>query len=308
MKKFIAIVNAKTVLIMETEIWPNMIAVVKQAGSTLIYTNVRLSERSYLRYAKFPTWVGQTLDQIDHFAVQGKLDTKHLMALGVVRDKISETGSIKFDFNVPAGLRGSAEALRQQLGQNRQIWIAGSTREGEESKILAVHKQLKALFPTLLLILVPRHPERFDQVARKIQKQDLACARRSSGDVELDASVDVYLGDTMGELSLMYACSDVAFVGGSLEPLGGQNILEPCALGVPVIFGPHMFNFPDISQWTIKEGAGRMVQNADELFVVVRELLSKPNVRGEMGDKGMAFIEAHRGSLEKNHALIKSLT
>ena len=308
MKKFIAIVNAKTVLIMETEIWPNMIAVVKQAGSTLIYTNVRLSERSYLRYAKFPTWVGQTLDQIDHFAVQGKLDTKHLMALGVARDKISETGSIKFDFNVPAGLRGSAEALRQQLGQNRQIWIAGSTREGEESKILAVHKQLKALFPTLLLILVPRHPERFDQVARKIQKQDLVCARRSSGDIELDASMDVYLGDTMGELSLMYACSDVAFVGGSLEPLGGQNILEPCALGVPVTFGPHMFNFPDISQWTIKEGAGRMVQNADELFVVVRELLSKPNVRGEMGDKGMAFIEAHRGSLEKNHALIKSLT
>jgi len=307
MNKFIAIANAKTVLVMETEIWPNLISAVKQSGSKLVYTNVRLSERSYLRYAKFPKFVKRTLEQVDHFAVQGKLDRKHLELLGVAPDKISETGSIKFDVSVPPSLRESAEVMRRLLGQDRLIWIAGSTREGEESKILAAYKALKEKLPTLLLILVPRHPERFDYMARKIQRRGLVCVRRTEGEIELAAEVDVFLGDTMGELSLMYACSDVAFVGGSLEPLGGQNILEPCALGVPVIFGPHMFNFPDISRWTVAEGAGRMVRDGEELIEVVRELLSSASLRDEMGRKGMAFIEAHRGALAKNYALIESV-
>lgn len=307
MNKFVATAQAKTVLVMETEIWPNMIAAVKRSGSTLVYTNVRLSERSYLNYAKFPKLVKRTLDLVDHFAVQGKLDRKHLELLGVPSAKISETGSIKFDVAVPPSLHESAEVMRRQLGPDRLVWIAGSTREGEESIILAVYRKLKEQFPSLLLILVPRHPERFDYMARKIQRRGLTCARRTEGEQELASEVDVYLGDTMGELSLMYASADVAFVGGSLEPLGGQNILEPCALGLPVVFGPHMFNFPDISRWTIKEGAGRMVQDADELAGVVAELLSNPSLRDEMGHKGMAFIKAHRGALEKNYALIKRL-
>ena len=305
MKRFVSAVNARIVLIMETEIWPNMIAAVKASGSTLVYTNVRLSERSYLRYAKFPNLVQQTLAQVDHFAVQGKLDRKHLELLGVPAEKISETGSIKFDVTMPPSLRESAEVMRRQLGQDRLIWIAGSTREGEEGRIISVYKELKKRFPSLLLLLVPRHPERFDTIARKIQRRGLIGVRRTDGHAEVAAETDVYLGDTMGELSLMYACSDVAFVGGSLEPLGGQNILEPCALGVPVVFGPHMFNFPDISRWTIKEGAGRMVQDSDELKESVGELLSNPTLRDEMGNKGMAFIDAHRGALEKNFTLIK---
>lgn len=304
MNKFVATVQAKTVLVMETEIWPNLISAVKRSGSKLVYTNVRLSERSYSRYAKFPALVKRTLEKVDHFAVQGSLDRKHLELLGVEPQKISETGSIKFDISVPPSLRESAEVMRRQLGQDRLIWIAGSTREGEESKILAVYKKLKQEFPTLLLILVPRHPERFDYMARKIQRRELQCVRRTDGEQELAADVDVYLGDTMGELSLMYACSDVAFVGGSLEPLGGQNILEPCALGVPVVFGPHMFNFPDISRWTISEGAGRMVKDADELIRIVGELLGSASLRDKMGRKGMAFIDAHRGALEKNYILI----
>ncbi len=304
MKHFVSIVQAKTVLVMETEIWPNMIAAVKASGATLIYTNVRLSERSFAGYAKFPKFVKATLNQIDLFAVQGKADSKHLALLGVPTIKIFETGSIKFDVNVAPSLRESAEVMRRQLGQDRLIWIAGSTRDGEESTILAVFKALKERFPSLLLILVPRHPERFDYMARKVQRRELNCVRRTDGLPELSPDVDVYLGDTMGELSLMYACSDVAFVGGSLVPLGGQNILEPCALGVPVVFGPHMFNFPDISRWTIKEGAGRMVQNADELLETVAELLCNPSLRDDMGSKGMTFIDAHRGALNKNYDLI----
>lgn len=308
MTRFVNSVNAETVFIMETEIWPNLIAAVKGYGSTLVYTNVRLSERSYLGYAKLPKFAKQTLEQIDHFAVQGKADRKHLELLGVKPNKISETGSIKFDVYVPPSLRESAEVMRRQLGQDRLIWIAGSTREGEEAKIISAYRQLKKEFPSLLLMLVPRHPERFDYIARKVQRRGLVCARRTEGCAEIAASVDVYLGDTMGELSLMYACSDVAFVGGSLVPLGGQNILEPCALGVPVVFGPHMFNFPDISRWTIKEKAGRMVGDTAELVGVIGELLSNPSLRDEMGNNGMKFIEAHRGALDKNYILIDGLT
>ena len=308
MRKFVASVRANTVLIMETEIWPNMIDAVRRSGATLVYTNVRLSERSYLSYAKFPKLVKRTLSMVDHFAVQGKLDRKHLELLGVNSEKISETGSIKFDVNVPPSLRESAEVMRRQLGQDRLIWIAGSTREGEEGKILAVYKSLKEVFPSLLLLLVPRHPERFDYMARKIQRRDLRCVRRTDNVPEVASDIDVFLGDTMGELSLMYACSDVAFVGGSLEPLGGQNILEPCALGVPVVFGPHMFNFPDISRWTIKEGAGRMVQDEQGLKDTISELLSNPSLRDEMGSRGLKFIDAHRGALEKNYALIENLS
>ena len=308
MRNFVASVNAKTVLIMETEIWPNMIEAVRRSGATLVYTNLRLSERSYTNYAKLPKLVKRTLSMVDHFAVQGKLDRKHLELLGVKAEKISETGSIKFDVSVPPSLRESAEVMRRQLGQDRLIWIAGSTREGEEGVILSVYKSLKETFPSLLLLLVPRHPERFDYMARKIQRRGLRCVRRTDEVTEVDSDVDVFLGDTMGELSLMYASSDVAFVGGSLEPLGGQNILEPCALGVPVVFGPHMFNFPDISRWTIKEGAGRMVKDEQDLKETVSELLSNPSLRDEMGSKGLSLIEAHKGALEKNYALIDSLS
>ncbi len=307
MRRFVTKVKAEIVLVMETEIWPNMIDEVHRFGSTLVYTNVRLSHRSYSSYAKFPKLVKHTLGMVDHFAVQGALDRKHLELLGVPPAKISETGSIKFDVNVPPSLRESAEVLRRQLGQDRLIWIAGSTREGEEGRLLSVYKELKTKFPSLLLILVPRHPERFDYMARKIQRRDLVCVRRTENVPELSADVDVYLGDTMGELSLMYASADVAFVGGSLEPLGGQNILEPCALGVPVVFGPHMFNFPDISRWTIKEGAGRMVRDEADLAATVSELLGNPSLRDEMGSKGVGFIEAHKGALEKNYSLIEKL-
>jgi len=308
MRRLVSVVSPKMVLVMETELWPNLIETVSNTDSKLVYINVRLSERSYLRYAKFQLLVQSTLAKIDHFAVQGKLDRKHLELLGVPSNKISETGSIKFDVAVPPSLRESAEVTRRMLGQDRLIWIAGSTRENEEGRILSVYKQLKKEFPSLLLVLVPRHPERFDYIARKIQRRDLVCARRTEGAVELEPTVDVYLGDTMGELSLMYASSDVAFVGGSLEPHGGQNILEPCALGVPVVFGPHMFNFPDISRWTIKEGAGKMVQNTQELKTVVGELLRNPSLRDEMGGNGLAFIEAHRGALDKSHHLLEALT
>lgn len=305
MRRFVNVIRPRTALIMETEIWPNMVAEVKAIGAKLMFTNVRLSERSYRGYLKVRSVVSPALKLIDHFAVQGPLDRKHLEQLGVPINKISETGSIKFDVNIPASLRESGEVLRRQLGQDRLIWIAGSTRDGEEGRIIQIYKQLKQTFPSLLLLLVPRHPERFDLVGRKVQRKGLTLIRRTELDQELSSDIDVYLGDTMGELSIMYASSDVAFVGGSLVPLGGQNILEPSALGVPVIFGPHMFNFPDISRWAVKEGAGRMVQNSQELKNTLCELLSNASLRDEMGSKGMDMIQAHKGALDKNYDLLK---
>lgn len=304
MNRFISAIKPKLVLVMETEIWPNMIARVKKSNARLLYTNVRLSERSYKGYAKFPNLVASVLSQVDHFAVQGEQDQKHLELLGVASDKITQTGSIKFDVKTPASLRESAEVMRRQLGQDRLVWIAGSTREGEESRLLDCYLKLKKDLPSLLMIIVPRHPERFESVARKIQRKNLNSVRRSETAHELDKEIDVYLCDTMGELALMYASSDVAFVGGSLVPLGGQNILEPAALGIPVVFGPHMFNFPEISRITVQEGAGKMVQDDQELTAVLKELLSRPNLRDEIGNKGIAMIDKHKGALEKNYQLL----
>jgi 3-deoxy-D-manno-octulosonic-acid transferase len=300
MRRFANAVRPRLGLVMETEIWPEMISAIKAVGSHLMYTNVRLSERSYQNYARFREFIGYTLEQVDFFAVQGKADAHHLELLGVASRKIAITGSIKFDVQIPASLHEMAEVTRRQLGNDRLIFIAGSTRDGEEGRILEAYKVLKREFPYLLLLLVPRHPERFDYVARKTARRGLKIVRRTEGGSEVAADVDVYLGDTMGELSLLYASSDVAFVGGSLEPFGGQNILEPCALGVPVLFGPHMFNFPDISKWTIREGAGLMVHSSKELITELRSLLGNASRRDSMGRCGLDFIEAHRGALDKN--------
>ena len=307
MRRFAVATKPRLGLIMETEIWPEMISQIKAVGTHLMYTNVRLSERSYTNYARFKELISYTLAPVDFFAAQGKADAQHLEQLGVDQNKIAITGSIKFDVQIPASMLEMAEVTRRQLGSDRLIWIAGSTRDGEEGRILESYKVLKADFPHLLLVIVPRHPERFDYVARKTARRGLKVVRRTEGAPELENDVDVYLGDTMGELSLLYASSDVAFVGGSLEPFGGQNILEPCALGVPVLFGPHMFNFPDISKWTIREGAGLMVHNSAELIDELRDLLGNASRRDRMGRRGLDFIEAHRGALDKNIDLLKPI-
>jgi len=308
MRRFANTISAKTVLVMETEIWPNMIASVKRAGSRLIYINVRLSEKSYKSYARFGNWVSQTLRQIDHFAVQGEQDRRHLIALGVDENRITQTGSIKFDVSIDADLLERADELRQQLGRQRLVWIAGSTRDNEEATILESYQTLKRQFAELLLVIVPRHPERFDVVAKQVSNEGFELVRRTEHQgQELGDRIDVYLGDTMGELSLMYAAADIAFVGGSLAPLGGQNILEPCALGVPVVFGSHMFNFPDISRWAIQQGAGKQVADGHELSSAIAEILSNSKLKGDMGNSGREFVRAHRGALDKNILLLKKL-
>ena len=303
-KKFLNKVNPKQLVVVETEVWPNLISLAKQSKIPVIYINVRLSERSLQRYLKLKSFSKKIFQQVNLFAAQGDTDAKRLENLGVSRDKIVVTGSLKFDINMPASLKESAQALRSLLARNRTVWICGSTRDGEEEQLLHAYKKLKQQFHDLLLVIVPRHPERFEQVARLCESRNLNLVRRTSNPTKVLDSVDVYLGNTMGELSVLYAASDIAFVGGSLVPFGGQNILEPCALGIPVVYGPHMFNFEEISMLVEKANAGSCVENLENLQQKISELIKSPDLRDQMGRAGMSLIEQHKGALDKVERLL----
>ncbi len=303
-RKFLRMTQPKKAVVVETEVWPNLIKNAKRLDIPLIYINVRLSERSFRSYLKVPSFSEDIFNTIDVIAAQGNADAERLKKLGVNPEKIVITGSLKFDLNMPASLKESAQAMRDLLANDRTVWICGSTRDGEEGMLVSAYKELKKSHPDLLLVLVPRHPERFDGVAKSCESAGLKVVKRTDNPIEIDADIDVYLGNTMGELGLLYAASDIAFVGGSLVPFGGQNILEPCALGIPVIFGPHMFNFEEISKLTVEAKAGVCVQDAEQLQTEISTLINHPNQRDQMGRNGIALIEQHKGALDKVEKLL----
>ena len=297
-RKFLRTTQPKKAIVVETEVWPNLIKNTKRLGIPLIYINVRLSERSFRSYQKVQSFSQDIFNAIDLIAAQGCSDAERLKKLGVKPEKIVITGSLKFDLNMPASLMESAQSMRDLLANDRTVWICGSTRDGEEGMLIHAYKTLKKTHPDLLLVLVPRHPERFDGVARSCESSGLKVVKRTDNLIEIDADVDVYLGNTMGELGLLYAASDIALVGGSLVPFGGQNILEPCALGVPVIFGPHMFNFEEISKLTVEANAGVCVQDVEQLQTQISKLINHPNQRDQIGRNVIALIEQHKAWCE----------
>ncbi len=303
-ERFLDAVRPGLALIMETEMWPNIIRGCGRRGIPVVFANVRLSERSFRRYRRVFGMLRSLLGQVDGFAVQSRADADRLVALGARRDTVQVTGSIKFEVKLPASLTEVAQVLRREWGHDRPVWIAGSTHEGEDELILEVFGRLKNRNPKLLLVLVPRHPERFNAVARTAQRAGFRTVRRSEKLEPLAEDVDVYIGDTMGELTLLYAAADIAFVGGSLVPTGGHNILEPCALGIPVLFGPHMFNFAEISQLALEREAGAMVRDGEELEKAVETYLSDPNLRFKTGESGRALIEENRGALERTQKML----
>ena len=305
--RFLLNARPKAAIIVETEVWPNLIVKAKKYRIPVLYVNVRLSERSFLKYQRFPRFSNAIFSRIVYMAIQSSADAARLHQLGVPINKFSITGNIKFDVSMPASLEESARGLRGLFMQSRTVWIAGSTRDGEEEILLPIYKRLKKKHPDLLLIIVPRHPERFDEVGKLCKRYKLNIVRRTDTPAQIDADIDVYLGDTLGELSLMYAASDMAFVGGSMVPFGGQNILEPCALGVPVIFGEHMFNFQEISELTIAANAGVQVLNPEHLERELDTLIQRPNRRDEIGNNGKALVDEHKGALENIYQLIKDL-
>ena len=316
--RFLRHFHPTVALVMETELWSNLFHHCAARQIPLLLGNVRLSQRSLKGYQRWiPRLAREALQQVSWAAVQGEADRGRLIELGMNAGSTEVTGSIKFDLTLPESLQEQGVALREALGASRPVWIAASTREGEEGYILDAHRQVVQQMPDALLLLVPRHPERFDGVARQVQSTGFELARRSQ-DIyphpspppargrALDSSIQVYLGDTMGEMLLLYAASDVTYVGGSLVPTGSHNMLEPAALGKPVLFGPHRFNFAEISQMLIDQGAACEVQDANKLAAQVIDLLQRPDRRAQMGAQGVRVVEQNRGALLKLLQGIKS--
>lgn len=300
---FLRRTKPRLLVMMETELWPNLLTICDKEGVPTILANARLSERSASGYARFDFFTREIFEHIGLVAAQAPADAERFLGLGVLSGRVRVTGSIKFDIRLPASLHEQAEVMRRQWG-DRPVWVAASTHDGEDEKMLQAHRQILSHQPTALLVLVPRHPERFDRVAALCRKEGFSLIRRSE-DQGCTQNTEVFLGDTMGELTLFLAAADVAFVGGSLVPVGGHNVLEPAALGVPVVFGPHMFNFAIISRMLLAENAAAEVTGVDELATIVARWLGDASERASFGQNGKRVVEANRGALDRLYALIQ---
>ncbi|WP_166266281.1 lipid IV(A) 3-deoxy-D-manno-octulosonic acid transferase [Marinobacter caseinilyticus] len=295
--RFVDRVRPRALVIMETELWPNMIALARQRQVPTFLINARLSSRSAKGYQRIISLVRPLLQSISWIAAQAEEDAKRFLRIGASPQTVSVTGSIKFDVAITPALRDTASALRHFLGAQRPVWIAASTHEGEDRQVLQAHRQLLEAVPDALLVIVPRHPERFDDVSELITEHGFSQARRSAS-TEANR-VQVYLGDTMGELLMLFGASDIAFVGGSLIERGGHNPLEPAAWGIPVISGPHVFNFETIYQHLNAGDALRITHNSKELADCVTQLIQDQAAARQAGTNALKVVDDNRGALEK---------
>jgi len=293
--RFLARTQPRLLILMETELWPNLLYACQQRTIPVILANARLSAGSAAGYQRIRGLVGKMLTGVSVVAAQTKVDAARFIDLGIPLTKIQVTGSIKFDSRLPANFSEQAVALRSQWGVNRAVWIAASTHEGEEEIVLDAFSNLKQTFCDLLLLLVPRHPERFNRVANLCRRQGFIVARRSKGDINVNT--DIYLGDTMGELPLLYAACDVAFVGGSLVPIGGHNLLEPAAVGLPVIMGPHVFECAEICRQLLEAQAAKQVEDGVQLANIVKMYLNDTTYCQQTGENGRKFVRKNQGAL-----------
>lgn len=301
-RRFIARTRPRLAVIMETEIWPNLFHHCRCAGIPLLVVNARLSLRSANRYRQFQTLIRATLRKAEVVAAQTQADAERFIALGMEADRVQVTGNVKFDIGLAADLQERAMQLRRNWG-GRPVWVAASTHAGEEEAVLSAHAMVLTRMPQALLVWVPRHPERFDKVAELCRRRGYGLVRRSEGGA-VSGATTVYLGDTMGELPLFYAAADVAFVGGSLVPTGGHNVLEPAALGVPVVVGPDTFNFLEIVRALLGQGGAERVTTETELATTVVRYLEDPKLRDAAGTCGRELVERNRGALKKLQGLL----
>lgn len=283
------------VVIMETELWPTLFRELRRRGIPLTIANARLSPRSFAGYSRVADFSREVLGDITRVAAQSALDAERFTALGAPRVQV--LGNLKFDIDPPTAQLDAGRALRARLGDTRPVWIAASTHEGEETAALMAHADVLKQLPDALLLLVPRHPQRFDEVARLIGKSALRFERRSA--LSDPAACVVLLGDSLGEMWMYLAASDLAFVGGSLVPVGGHNVLEPAALALPVLFGPHMHNFLAARELLLDAGAADELSRAEQLAPAVTTLLTDASARARMGESGSAAVLANRGALER---------
>jgi len=305
-KRFFDWCKPTIAIILETELWPNLYHECGQRNVPLVLASARLSAKSIGRYRLLVSLFRETLSNGIVIAAQTSADAERFVSLGANPARTRVTGNIKFDFELPPGVHEQGNELREKYAGARPVWVAASTHAGEEEQVLAAHRAIRKTFPDALLILVPRHPERFDSIATLLQRQSFDFVRRSSGRASTPTT-EVVLGDTMGELLAFYAAADIAFVGGSLVEVGGHNLLEPAALRLPMLMGPHNYNAQDITDLFLDSGVARVVHDADDLAAAVLVLLHDPAAAHRLGDQAGKLTETSRGALQRLLALLEPL-
>jgi 3-deoxy-D-manno-octulosonic-acid transferase len=309
-RRFLDRARPRLAVIMETELWPNLYRECRRRRIPLVIASARLSRRSTDRYRRLGALFRETVAGGVVVAAQGEGDAERFRTLGAAVERTYVMGNLKFDFILPPDILERGRELREHYAPGRPVWVAGSTHGGvEEEWVLEAHRRISAVHPGALLVLAPRHPDRFGEVAGWLERQGIAAMRRSASLPQPAATgpCRVLLLDTLGELLDFYAAGDVAFVGGSLAPIGGHNLLEPAALGLPVLTGPNNSNGADVARLLLDCGAAAIVRNAGELAAKVTALLSDAALRADMGQRGRTAVERNRGALEKLMRLISPL-
>lgn len=297
LRRFLNAIQPEILVVLETELWPNTIHSCHQREVPVLLVNARLSEKSARGYHKLAVLSRPMLQSLSRVVAQAQADADRFCALGVARDRILVSGSIKFDIAISDELRKKAGELRSAWGENRLIWIAASTHTGEDQFLLNVFQQLKQQYSQLLLVLVPRHPERFESVCQLVAAKGFSVLRRSEGAIP-ENDIDVVVGDTMGELLLLYGLADMAFVGGSLVETGGHNMLEPAAWGLPIVTGPSDYNFIAISE--LLQQSGGLIKVSTEVEMVAQLTLwaGATDLRRAAGGAAARVVDENRGALE----------
>jgi len=311
-RRTLAVVKPRLFIMMETELWPNVLRECRRQGVKTVLVNGRISARSLPRYRLARRFFRRVLADVDRFCMQSEESARRIIEIGAPRERVSVTGSLKFDsLEIPGGPvadRGRNRVLRYfRIPPERPVIIAASTLKGEEEPVLDAFQRIRATWSNALLIIAPRKPERFGDVERLAQQPGWRVARRTELAVDAEPRVDVVVLDTIGELAQLYQVATVVFVGGSLADAGGHNILEPAIFGKPIVFGPHMHNFAEISQTFIDNRGAVQVHSEGELETVLVELLSDPVRRAGLGAAARALVEANRGARARTHAVITQL-
>lgn len=299
-KRFLKATHPRAFLIMETELWPNTLHLVSGAGIPIALLNARLSENSCRNYKKIKPLFDLLAEKLDLVLCQYTSDAEHFMQLGLPKDKVQVTGSVKFDISISEDIKTQAQQLRQFLGHDRPVWIAASTHPGEDDQIFNVHKRVLKQIPEALLVIVPRHPERFIPVTNMANDYQFTNITRSSKE-PVSSDTQVYIGDTMGEMLTLIGASDICFMAGSLigDKVGGHNVLEPAALGKSTITGPSYFNFKNIVEELVEQEGCIIVDSQEQLNSIIIELFENSRKRQAMGRKAEKYIDLNSGSVKK---------
>lgn len=304
-ERFLKNINPQILLLMETELWPTCLQKLHEKKVPVLLVNARLSEKSYHRYAKFKSLSHQMVNQLHSVIAQTKNDKSRFEKLGTPTHGVFVTGSSKFDIDLPEGIDEKASQIKAKIG-DRPIWIGASTHEGEEAYLLDAHRALLNKVPDALLIIVPRHPERFDEVKALVSGRGYGLTTRSSQE-NCPKENSVFVGDSMGEMFAYYKVADIAFVGGSLVAVGGHNLLEAAALAKPILTGPYLHNFELIAKILVKNQACSVVHKPSEMAIKLEKLCLNEKLRSNMGAAGARVVSKNRGAFARQYEIINKV-